>query len=130
MPIVGRGLAAGDINNDGWIDIVTVDSFGGIHIYANEHPGNGAWLGVKLIGTKSVRDGSGAIVTVKAGATTFVRHAHTDGSYMSASDGRVLIGLGKVDGPVDVTVRWPSGMKQSLTNQKPGSYVTVTEGAK
>lgn len=130
MPIVGRGLAAGDINNDGRIDIVTVDSFGGIHIYANEHPASGAWLGVKLAGTKSARDGSGAIVTVKAGAKTFVRHAHTDGSYMSASDGRVLIGLGKVDGPVDVAVRWPSGLKQSLTNQKLGGYITVTEGTK
>ena len=128
--IVGRGLAVGDINNDGRTDIVTIDSFGGVHIYANEHPASGAWMGLKLIGTASTRDGSGAIITVKAGEKTFVRHAHTDGSYMSASDGRVLVGLGSTVGQVDITVRWPSGRTQQLKAQTPGSYITVTEGAK
>ncbi|MFZ4783592.1 MAG: FG-GAP-like repeat-containing protein, partial [Armatimonadaceae bacterium] len=129
-PIVGRGLAVGDINNDGCPDVVTIDSFGGVHIYANENTASGAWIGLKLIGTKSTRDGSGAIVTVKAGGKTFVRHAHTDGSYMSASDGRVIVGLGQVSGPVDVSIRWPSGLTQQLTSQALGSYITVTEGAK
>ena len=129
LPIVGRGLAVGDINNDGRTDIVTIDSFGGVHIYANEHPASGAWMGLKLIGTASTRDGSGAIVTIKAGGKTFVRHAHTDGSYMSASDGRVVIGLGKASGPVDVSIRWPSGRTQQLNAQTPSSYITVTEGA-
>jgi hypothetical protein len=129
LPIVGRGLALGDINNDGRPDIVTIDSFGGVHIYANEHPPSGAWVGLKLIGTTSARDGSGAIITVKAGGKTFVRHAHMDGSYMSASDGRVVIGMGKATGPVDVSIRWPSGRTQQLTSQTPGSYITVTEGA-
>jgi hypothetical protein len=129
-PIVGRGLAIGDINNDGRPDVVTIDSFGGVHIYANENAASGAWIGLKLIGTKSTRDGSGAIVTVKAGEKTFLRHAHTDGSYMSASDGRVIVGLGQVSGPVDVSIRWPSGRTQQLKAQTPGSYITVTEGAK
>jgi hypothetical protein len=109
---------------------VTIDSFGGVHIYANEHTASGAWIGLKLIGTKSPRDGSGAIVTVKAGGKTFVRHAHTDGSYMSASDGRVIVGLGKESAPVDVSIRWPSGLTQQLKQQPVGSYITVTEGAK
>jgi len=130
MPIVGRGLAVGDINNDGRTDVVTIDSFGGVHIYANEHTTSGAWIGLKLIGTKSTRDGSGAIVTVKAGGKTLVRHAHTDGSYMSASDGRVIVGLGQVSSPVNVSIRWPSGLTQQLKQQPLGSYITVTEGAK
>jgi len=129
-PIVGRGLAVGDINNDGRPDVVTIDCFGGVHIYANENAASGAWIGLKLIGTKSTRDGSGAIVTVKAGEKTFLRHAHTDGSYMSASDGRVIVGLGQVSGPVNVSIRWPSGLTQKLKAQTPGSYITVTEGAK
>lgn len=127
-PIVGRGLAVGDINNDGRPEVVTVDCFGGVHIYANEHPASGAWVGLKLIGTTSARDGSGAIITVKTGEKTFVRHAHTDGSYMSASDGRVLVGIGSTVGQVDITVRWPSGRTQQLKAQTPGSYITVTEG--
>lgn len=129
MPIVGRGLAVGDINNDGRPDVVTIDSFGGVHIYANEHATSGAWIGLKLIGTKSTRDGSGAIVTIKAGGKTFVRHAHTDGSYMSSSDGRVIMGLGQVSGSIDVSIRWPSGITQQLKQQPLGSYITVTEGA-
>jgi len=130
LPIVGRGLAVGDINNDGRLDVVTIDSFGTVHIYANEHPASGAWVGLKLSGSQSTRDGSGAIVTVKSGDKTFVRHAHTDGSYMSASDGRVVIGLGKATGPVDISIRWPSGRTQLLKAQTPGSYITVTEASK
>jgi hypothetical protein len=49
---------------------------------------------------------------------------------MSASDGRVIVGLGEVSGPVDVSIRWPSGLTQQLKAQTPGSYITVTEGAK
>ncbi|MFM7321894.1 MAG: CRTAC1 family protein [Armatimonadota bacterium] len=130
QPIVGRGLAAGDIDNDGRIDLVLVDSEGSAHILLNRHPKAGNWVGLVLRGNRSPRDGTGAVATVTVAGSKRVRHAHSDGSYLSASDPRVLIGLGDHSGPVDVEVRWPSGAVQRVRGVVPGRYTLVEEPGK
>ena len=94
-PIVGRGLAIGDFDNDGRVDALVVDSEGAPLLLHNESAPVGHWLSLKLGGTRSNRDGIGALVTVTAGGLTQTRLCHTDGSYLSASDVRVHVGLGQ-----------------------------------
>lgn len=110
-PIVGRGLAVGDYDNDGRMDALVVDAEGTPLLLHNDAPTSGSWLSLKLVGTRSNRGGIGALVTVRAkDGGTWTRRCGTDGSYLSASDQRVHFGLG-IANRVSVTVRWPSGAK-------------------
>ena len=126
-PIVGRGLAVGDYDNDGAVDLLFVDSAGAPLLLHNEAPARGHWLGLNLVGKKSNRDGYGATVTVTVGGKRLVRHCHTDGSYLSASDPRVHFGLGSATKIECAMVRWPSGKQQTLTGLEVDHYQTVTE---
>ena len=78
-PLVGRGLAIWDYDNDGKMDVLVVDSKGGPLLLHNDAIGAGHWLEVKLTGTKSNRDGIGATVTAKMGSRSLLRLCHTDG---------------------------------------------------
>ncbi|MGC4046072.1 MAG: CRTAC1 family protein [Armatimonas sp.] len=112
-PIVGRGLAVGDYDNDGRVDALVVDSEGKPLLLHNESEKTGHWLSLQLEGTGRVnRSAHGAIVTVKVRGKTLLRHCQTDGSYLSASDVRVHIGLGEAT-QAEVTVQWPGGPKKS-----------------
>jgi hypothetical protein len=109
-PIVGRGLATGDYDNDGRVDLLIVDSEGSPLLLHNEAaPDSFHWLGVRLLGSKSNRDGYGASVSVTIGARTITRHCRADGSYLSSSDPRVHFGLGAANRIDRLTIRWPSG---------------------
>ncbi|MDX1934319.1 MAG: CRTAC1 family protein [Capsulimonadales bacterium] len=108
-PIVGRGLATGDYDNDGRTDLLVVDSEGTPLLLHNEVPQVGHSLLLRLQGKKSNRMGLGARIEVRVGGESRVRFCRTDGSYMSASDGRVSVGLGTATKADSVTVRWPGG---------------------
>jgi hypothetical protein len=107
---VGRGLAAGDLDNDGDIDIVVFDNNGPARVLVNERGDQRHWLGVRAVDGQRRRDAMHARVVLEsdkgAGALRVVR---TDGSYASASDPRVLFGLGDNAAPRTVTVHWPEG---------------------
>ncbi len=108
-PIVGRGLCVGDYDNDGKMDALVVDAEGKPLLLHNESTGVGHWLSVKLTGAGKVNPSAhGAIVTIKAGGKTLVRHCQSDGSYLSASDSRVHVGLGDATS-AEVSVTWPGG---------------------
>ena len=126
-PMVGRGLATGDFDNDGRIDLLIVDSEGEPLLLHNETTQTGHWLGLQLEGTKSNRSGYGARVTVEAGGRKLVRYCRADGSYLSSSDSRVHIGLGAASKVDKVEIHWPSGKTDILTECAIDSYVKVRE---
>ncbi|HLV81510.1 MAG TPA: CRTAC1 family protein [Chthonomonadaceae bacterium] len=127
-PILGRGLAIGDIDNDGRMDALVVNSEGAPLLLHNETPNTGHWLLCRLEGVKSNRDGLGAQVNAEASGRKWLRLCHTDGSYMSASDKRVHFGLGAAT-QVTLTVHWPSGAVDVYPDQPADRVVTLREGA-
>jgi len=124
----GRGTAFGDLDNDGDTDIVIATCGGKPHVLRNHTPDRGNWLSIATVGTRSNRDGAGALITVvgDSGLTQTFR-VTTAGSYLSASDPRVLVGLGKDVRARSVTVTWPSGGTQTLLNVAAGQRLTVRE---
>jgi len=105
-PIVGRGLAVGDYDNDGRIDALVVDAEGKPLLLHNETPQAGNWLLLKL-GGKGITHGALLTITLPDGKT-LLRHCQTDGSYLSASDARVHVGLGNAT-QASVRIQWPNG---------------------
>lgn len=126
-PAVGRGLAVGDLNNDGLQDLVVSDLEGTVRVLLNRKKETGRWLRVRLEGTKSNRQGIGARVTVSAGQERWIAEATTGGSYFSASDPRVHFGLGSVEKIDRIEVRWPSGKRSVVANPRPDSEIQVKE---
>jgi hypothetical protein len=124
--IVGRGLATGDFDNDGKIDVLVTDAEGTPLLLHNVSPSAGHWMEIKLRGSRSNRDGIGALVTVEAEGKKLLRLCTTGGSYLSASDRRVHIGLGDAKAGT-VTVRWPSGTTRSYGHIAADRIVTLTE---
>ena len=127
MPIVARGAAFGDLNNDGQIDIVVGVLNGAPVILRNEGTKN-HWLGILLVGLKSNCEGIGArVVVTDAAGRKQIFDVSTAGSYLSANDPRVLAGLGTATGVRTVEVRWPSGRAQVVSNPDLDRYLTVNE---
>ncbi len=124
---VGRGLAVGDLDNDGRPDLVVTHNNGPVVILRNEGVGAHPWLGVKLIG-KGYRDIVGSTVTLEVGERKLTRFVKGGGSYCSASDPRILFGLGTVGKVKKITVRWSWGETQSWENLETGAYWELTEG--
>ena len=120
-PVAGRGLAFGDLNNDGWMDAV-LTVLGGHPLVLMNRGGAQHWLTITLRGTRSNRDGVGARIRVN-GQT---RYATTAGSYLSASDKRVHFGLGPAK-LANIDVLWPSGTRQTLTNVPADQFLEVRE---
>ena len=130
-PRVGRGAAWGDIDNDGSPDLLLIANGGKATLLHNEnHTGNG-WIRLLLVGTTSNRDAYGARVRVTVGRETQTQEVHSGSSYLSASDRRLLFGLGKAAQADRVEIRWPSGRVQPLGpigRMQTGQTLTVTEG--
>jgi tetratricopeptide (TPR) repeat protein len=108
-PRLGRGLAAGDLDNDGRIDAVVIDHNAPLATLHNRTEGGGHWLTLRLEGTRSNRDAVGASVVVAAGGQRQTAQRSGGGSYESASDPRVHFGLGATRRVDQVEVAWPSG---------------------
>jgi hypothetical protein len=120
-PVAGRGLAFGDLNNDGWMDAV-LTVLGGRPLVLINRGGKQHWLTITLRGTRSNRDGLGACVRVN-GQT---RYATTAGSYLSASDKRLHFGLGSVK-TASVEIAWPSGVRQTIADVAADQFLEVRE---
>ncbi|HWN08657.1 MAG TPA: CRTAC1 family protein [Pyrinomonadaceae bacterium] len=125
----GRGLAAGDIDNDGDSDLLLMNVGEPPVLLRNDRGNTNHWLGINAVGTKSNRDGVGAKITVTAGGKRKRKQRLGGTSYCSASDPRLLFGLGSSTRIEAVEVRWPSGQISTLENVRANQYLTIKEGA-
>jgi len=124
---LGRGLAVGDIDNDGDPDLLLMNAGEPPVLLRNDGGNRNHWLGIKLIGTKSNRDGIGAKVTVASGGSRRTRQLLGGTSYCSASDMRLLFGLGQCEKCDEIEVRWPSGQVTNLRDVAINRYITIKE---
>ena len=124
----GRGAAFGDLDNDGDIDVVLSNVGQNAVVLRNEGGNQNRWLQIRTVGTRSNRDGIGCRVKVStASGPTQYFAVSTAGGYLSASDKRLTVGLGRDAVATLVEIRWPSGVVQRFENVKAGQTLTATE---
>jgi hypothetical protein len=128
-PIVGRGLATADYDNDGDLDIVTNNRGDFPSLLRNDGGNANNWLTVQLVGAKSNRDGIGASLKLTSEGFVQVEQSKGGMSYMSANDPRIHFGLGKRTKIASLEITWPSGQVERLTNVPINQIITVKEGA-
>jgi enediyne biosynthesis protein E4 len=137
---VGRGVAFGDVDNDGDVDVLIGNNNGPVRLLMNQAAQQHHWLGIRVVSaearsareggsrTSVARDMLGARVEiVRKGKPSLWRRSRSDGSYASASDPRVLVGLGDSIDPVTVRVRWPDGKIETWVDQTVDRYVTLRQ---
>ncbi|MGB6458896.1 MAG: CRTAC1 family protein [Candidatus Acidiferrum sp.] len=129
-PLSARGLAIGDFDNDGAVDVlVSVNNAAPLLIRNNAGRQN-HWLGIQMVGKKSNPDAIGALVTYQAGDLKRSRMKVGGGSYLSSHDPRIVLGLGKREKVDWLEVKWPqpSGLVQRFTGLPVDRYVKIVEG--
>ena len=127
-PIVARGAAYGDFDHDGDLDLLITTNNGPAYLFRNDGGNRNNWLCVKTVGTKSNRDGIGAVVRVDSASGKQWNTVRSGSSYCSQSDLAVTFGLGKDTSVKSLDIEWPSGLKQSLSNIPANQCITVEEG--
>jgi hypothetical protein len=111
---VGRGIAFGDLDDDGRLDFVANNLDGPAAILMNRSSNENRWIRLELVGTAANRDAVGASVDIEAGPIRIRRQVKGGASYLSAHDQRLLIGVGPIETLAQVSVRWPSGRRTEL----------------
>ena len=128
-PRVARGAAYADIDNDGFLDVLVTTNAGPAFLFHNEGGSNQS-LRLKLVGTKSNRDGIGAVVRLTAGTEKDKqwKMLRSGSSYLSQSELVLTFGLGAQTKADTVEIQWPSGQVDKLSNVNAGETITVEEG--
>ena len=126
-PKVARAAAYGDIDNDGFPDVLLTTNAGPAYLFHNEG-GTNQSLRIKLVGTKSNRDGIGAVVRLVAGNDKQWKMLRSGSSYLSQSELVLTFGLGMHTKADAMEIQWPSGQVDKLSNVNAGQTVTVQEG--
>ena len=130
IPIVGRGAAYGDIDNDGDWDLLVTTSNGPAHLFRNDGGNTHGWIKIGLIGRTSNRDGIGAQIRVTSAIGTQTRTLKSGSSYCSQSELTALFGL-KGDSLIErIEVKWPSGAVDTRENIQPNQHIRFEEGVR
>jgi hypothetical protein len=130
QPWVGRGMAVGDLDNDGHLDAVVTTNGSAPHILHNETATQNHWLIFRLVGHRSNRDAIGAEIKLTTSKGQQYVTVSTTGGYLSSNDKRAHFGLGADTVAKNVEIRWPSGITQQLGNIKADQILTVDESEK
>jgi enediyne biosynthesis protein E4 len=128
-PASSRGLAVGDLWNDGRISAVVNNIDAKPRLLVNLAPNHNHWIGIALVGTRSNRDGIGAKVTLSAGSRQQVQEVRSGSSYLSSSDLRLHFGLGPATRVDRIAVRWPSGLTEDFPAVATDQILTLLEGS-
>jgi hypothetical protein len=126
-PRVGRGAAYADIDNEGVLDVLMTTNGGRAYLFHNEG-GTNKSLRIKLVGTKSNRDGIGAVITLVSGSDKQTKMVRSGSSYLSQSELVATFGLAQKDKADSIEIQWPSGQNDKLSSVNAGQTVTVQEG--
>lgn len=127
VPMIHRGAAFGDFNNDGKIDVVVTSLNDKSQLFMNRSSNDNHWIIIKLVGKKDNRDGLGTKIKVTTKDGVQFNEATTTGGYSSSSDKRVHFGLGKDSVIEKIELSWPTGVKQILTDVKADQILTIVE---
>jgi len=125
----GRGMAIGDFDNDGDLDVLVSNNGEAPLLLRNQGGNKNNWVGLQLVATKSNPAAVGAVITWQAGGTKRTRLRTGGGSYLSSSDPREILGVGQAAKIDSIEIRWPSGVTDRLTNVPLNKYIKVVEGA-
>src|SRR5262245_61495401 len=125
----GRGMALGDFDNDGDLDVLASNNGEPPVLLRNQGGNRNNWIGLQLIATKSNPEAVGAMITWQVGALKRSRLKIGGGSYLSSHDPREILGVGASTKIDSIEIRWPSGKVDRLTNVPLNSYVKVLEGS-
>jgi hypothetical protein len=129
-PLSARGMAIGDFDNDGGIDVLVSVNDAAPVLLRNTVGSQNHWLGINLVGTKSVRDAIGARVTYQSGDLKRQRTKVGGGSFLSSHDPRMVLGIGKRTKLDWLEIQWPqpSGKIERLTELPIDRYIRIVEG--
>ncbi len=126
-PIVGRGTAYGDIDNDGDLDVLITTSNGRAHLYRNDGGNRNNWIKIKLLGQLSNRNGIGARIRITSATGTQTRTVKTGSSYCSQSELNVIFGIKNDEIIETIEVLWPSGKVNKIEDVKPNQLIPIKE---
>lgn len=128
-PEVSRGAAFGDYDNDGDVDVLVSNLGSGPTLLRNDGGSRNRWIVLTLEGDKSPRQAIGAQIRCHVGDRVLTRYLAGGGSYLSSSDSRIHIGLGRSERAQKIEIRWPSGATEVLENVGAGKFYRVREGS-